>query len=110
MLLGGAMVVGVGLLYYRATLHNWPWQGNPAEFSACGRNYVIDGASAPPSYRLYPVFRAFPIIGPEVYSAGSPAQRAKLSKSRQGLPCDGLVLFIEDSPHRYTAYALSGGP
>jgi hypothetical protein len=103
------MLLGAGVLWYRATLHNWPWQGDPAEFSACGRNYAIDGTSAPPSYRLYPVFRAFPIIGPEVYSAESPSHRAKLRKSGEGA-CDGTVLFIEDSPRRFTAYALNGGP
>jgi len=102
------IVVGGGLLWYRATLHNWPWQGDPAEFTDCGRNYMINGSSSPPSYRLYPAFSSFFLIGPEVYSAVPPAQRAKLSRS--GEPCNGLVLFVEDSRHRYTAYGLSGGP
>ena len=105
------MLFGFGLLWYRATLKNWPWQGNPAALRACGRNYFNDGGRpAPVSYRLYPVFRAFPLIGPEVYSAENPSQRAAIRATENGGACDGLVLFIENSPGRYTAYSLSGGP
>jgi hypothetical protein len=105
------MLSGFGVLWYRATLKNWPWQGDPAAFVACGRNYFSDGgAPGPVSYRLYPAFRAFPLLGPEVYSAETASQRAAIRSTEKGGACDGLVLFIQDSPRRYTAYSLSGGP
>ena len=89
-------MVGAGLLWYRATLHNWPWQGDPARLSACGRDYADGGGLVGSPGRLYPLFRAPPFIGPEVYSALSPSRRAELSKS--GGTCDGLVLYIETPP------------
>lgn len=33
------LLAGAFLLWYRATMHNWPWQGDPARLSICDRDY-----------------------------------------------------------------------
>jgi hypothetical protein len=110
-------VVAAYTLYYRATLHDWPWQGDPARLSICGRDYAVDGAPRTPSQlrangtdvrRLYPVFRAPPIIGPQVYSDMPPAKRAALNR-QPGQGCGGS-LIIKDAPDQFRVYAFQGGP
>lgn len=104
------------LVWYRATLHNWPWEGDPARLSICDRDYYpgdqaestkqIRGDGFDP-HQLYPVYRAPPLIGPQVYADASPAKRA--APRDPGEPCTGSLL-IQDSPGRYRVYSLSGGP
>lgn len=106
-------------LYYRASLHDWPWEGDPAGLSMCGRDFAADftetaltGAQMKSRgievNRLYPIFRAPPIIGSQVYSDLPPARRAAINR-QPGEGCGGS-LIIKDSPNRYRLYYLQGGP
>ena len=110
------LAAGAFLLWYRATMHNWPWQGDPARLSICDRDYYpedqdVSGAQMRRDgidpHHLFAVFRAPVLIGPEIYADASPAQRA--APRQPGSPCTGS-LVIEDAPDRYRIYGLSGGP
>jgi hypothetical protein len=113
-----AVLVPLLLGWYRATMHNWPWDGDPARLSICGRDYYPDPAMRDVTAaqmradgydlnHLYPVFRAPALIGPQVYSDTSPPRRA--APRQPGEPCSGS-LIIEDSPGHYLPYELSGSP
>jgi hypothetical protein len=109
-------LVGAFLVWYRATMHNFPWDGDPARLSICGRDYYRDDRDTSKQQlrldginfrRLFPVYRAPIIIGPRVYANASASERAAPRQS--GEPCAG-VLVIHDAPDRYMVYRLSGGP
>lgn len=112
------IVAGATLVVYRATFHNWPWEGAPARLKTCHRDYTREGLVSRAAIRrqtgfqnLYPIFRAEPLLGHEVYSVMSPAKRVQLRK--QGgpeAPCAGLWIYMEESPGKYREYVLSGGP
>jgi hypothetical protein len=112
------LVVGGALVWYRATYHNWFWQGAPARLTACGRTYEREGhinraaiLRTAEFNRLYKLFRAPPLIGRQVYSVISPSSRS--DSRRQGgpeAPCAGLGIYLEESPREYQAYVLLGGP
>jgi hypothetical protein len=105
-------------MYYRAAWHDWPWQGDPASMSMCGRDFAAGPGSVENAsqmrqdgfdvHRLYAVFRAPPIIGSQVYSDIPPAQRAALNR-QPGVGCGGSLIIV-DSPGQYRVYRLQGGP
>lgn len=115
MALGVIVAIGLYTLYCWSTWHNWFW-ADPGQLSVCGRDYNprspdedaaelrADGFDL---HRLYPIFRAPAVIGPEVYSNESRAQRA--APHQAGEPCTG-ALVVRDAPGRYRVYILSGGP
>jgi hypothetical protein len=110
-----AAAVGVALVLYRANYHNWLWEGDPARLTACGRTYERSGhvrqAELEKLGPLYPLFRAPPVVGSEVYSLFSASGRARLRKQDGSeSPCAGLGIYMRDSRNSYTAYALLGGP
>lgn len=117
--IAAASVAGLAVAFvgwYRVTMHNFPWQGDPARLSICGRNYYPEAkdvstgelrADGVDSRRLFAVYRAPIIVGPQVYADTSPAQRA--APRPVGEPCAG-ALVIEDAHGRYLVYRLSGGP
>jgi hypothetical protein len=114
-----ALAVSGALVWYRATYHNWPWEGAPARLTACGRTYervegLIDRAAALENgafKRLYPLFRAPPLIGHQVYSVFSPSRRSELREHGGAeASCAGLGVYLEEGPGRYRAYVLLGGP
>jgi hypothetical protein len=99
----------VGLGYYRATLHNFPWQGEPARLGWCGFEFDPEGrASADeiwrtwPALRLKAVFRSFPVIGPQVFGLARPGRRSRVA-------CEAYNLFLRISPNRYEDYFMGGG-
>jgi hypothetical protein len=116
-----AVTLGIAVvysLYYRAAWHDWPWQGDPASMSMCGRDFAAGPGSVESArqmrqdgfdvHRLYPVFRAPPMVGSQVYSDVSPAQRAQINR-QPGEGCGGSLVIV-DSPGRYRVYRLEGGP
>jgi len=120
-MLAAALVLGALAasysVYYRAAEHDWPWEGDPARLSMCGRDFYPDSDTYTAARartrgvdvrRLYPAFRAPPIIGSQVYSDLTPAERASINR-QPGEGCGGS-LIIEDAPGAYRIYTLSGGP
>lgn len=106
------VVFGVLLVAYRATWHNWPWEGDPARMSLCGRDY--DRAPGPLVRRaalgtapLHFEFRVPWLVGREVVSRRSAAEVRH--PPRGGEACAG-DLFLRVAPDRYRDYELSGGP
>jgi hypothetical protein len=104
--------------YYRAAEHDWPWQGDPGRLSFCGRDFYPDYDTYTAARattrgidvrRLYPVFRAPPIIGSQVYSDLTVAKRTSIKRVDPGGGCGGS-LIIKDSFNSYRIYTLSGGP
>ena len=116
-----AVILGITVvysLYYRAAWHDWPWQGDPASMSMCGRDFAAGPGSVESAsqmsqdgfdvHQVNPVFRAPSIIGPQVYSDVAPAQRAQISR-QPGEGCGGSLIIV-DSPSQYHVYRLEGGP
>jgi hypothetical protein len=111
-----AAVAGAVLVWYRVSEHNWPWQGDPARLSMCGRDYIprdldvsvaearSDGIN--PTH-LFDVYRAPALLGPQVYTDTTARERA--APRQPGAACPGSLL-IKDSPGSYLIYDLSGGP
>jgi hypothetical protein len=107
-----AIAGAVGLLAYRATWHNLPWQGDPARLSLCGRDYDpapgqvkrgsdLNGAAVHVEYRV-------PwLIGRAVLSTRTVEERRH--PPLPGGACAGH-LYLRVGPDRYKDYELSGGP
>lgn len=109
----GLILAGGVLVVYRATYHNWPWQGSPARLTWCGRVYVRSEA-APVTRRKIGrpptnvVFRAPPLIGRQVLSDLT-AQQVAARRRRSDVCGFGLYMRTSDSRH-FVLYDLSGGP
>ena len=106
--LAAIALTGLYTLCYWGIWHNWFWK-DPTTLSICGRDYAQPTVQNAQMIRseLYPVFRAPPVIGRQVYATTPPARR-KLDR-QPGTPCTG-VLVIKDSSTRYRVFTLEGGP
>jgi hypothetical protein len=106
-----ALAVGVGA--YRVRWHDWPWQGDPARLSLCGRDYdpapghhTLRRADIR-SARLRVEYRVPWLVGREVLSTRT--SRGLRHPPRGGAACNG-DLYLRVGADRYKEYELSGGP
>lgn len=107
-----AIAGAVALLAYRATWHNFPWQGDPARLTLCGSHYDpapehVLSESDLKGAALHVEFRVPWLIGREVLSTRT------LEERRHPPPPDRACagnLYLRVGPDRYKDYELSGGP
>jgi hypothetical protein len=98
------VLAGTLAVAYRGAYGSWP-PSEPDRLSWCDRTYNLRGSTAPPALR-HAVFRAPPLVGGEVFVAGTARELER--RERAGEVC-GFLLY-RDTGDGYRMYSLSGGP
>jgi hypothetical protein len=100
------LVLLIVVATYGLKYRSWPLVQPPEQVSWCGTTWERENAPVDTPDRLYSVARQPPLVGLEMYSPYTAAERHRLSTANMGSPCGGVLLARNDA--QLIAYVAPG--